>query len=60
MKRLNATFKVLPNGHIVMAHISGKLRMHYIRISGDRVTVGFSLRPHKRQDYLALKIGQRT
>ena len=29
----NATFKVqLPNGHIVMAHISGQLRMNYIRI----------------------------
>ena len=29
----NATFKVqLPNGHIVTAHISGKLRLNYIRI----------------------------
>ena len=37
----NAVFKVkLPNGHIVTAHISGKLRMNYIRIlPGDRVTV---------------------
>lgn len=37
----NANFKVkLPNGHIIMAHISGKLRMNYIRIlPGDRVTV---------------------
>lgn len=37
----NATFKVqLPNGHIVTARISGKLRMNYIRIlPGDRVTV---------------------
>ena len=37
----NATFKVkLPNGHIVTAHISGKLRLNYIRIlPGDKVTV---------------------
>ena len=41
----NATFKVkLPNGHIVMAHISGKLRMNYIRIlPGDKVTVEVSV-----------------
>ena len=40
----NATFKVqLPNGHIVTAHISGKLRMTYIRIlPGDTVTVEVS------------------
>ena len=37
----NTTFKVeLENGHIVMAHISGKMRKHYIRIlTGDNVTV---------------------
>ena len=37
----NATFQVkLENGHTVLAHISGKMRMHYIRIlSGDKVTV---------------------
>lgn len=37
----NATFKVeLENGHEVLAHISGKMRMHYIRIlEGDKVTV---------------------
>lgn len=37
----NATFKVrLENGHMVMGFISGKMRMHYIRIlPGDRVTV---------------------
>ena len=37
----NATFKVkLENGHVVIGHISGKMRMHYIRIlPGDRVTV---------------------
>ena len=41
----NATFKVqLPNGHLVMAHISGKLRMNYIRIlPGDRVTIEVSV-----------------
>ena len=40
----NATFKVkLPNEHIVTAHISGKLRMNYIRIvPGDKVTVEMS------------------
>ena len=37
----NATFKVkLENDHIVLGHISGKMRMHYTRISpGDKVTV---------------------
>ncbi len=37
----NAMFKVeLENGHEVLAHISGKMRMHYIRIlPGDRVQV---------------------
>lgn len=37
----NATFKVkLENDHVVLGHISGKMRMHYIRISpGDKVTV---------------------
>ena len=37
----NTTFKVeLENGHIVTAHISGKMRKHYIRIlTGDQVTV---------------------
>ena len=37
----NATFKVLlENGHEVLAHVSGKMRMHYIRIlPGDTVTV---------------------
>ncbi len=40
----NAMFRVkLENGHIVLAHISGKMRMHYIRIlSGDKVTVELS------------------
>ena len=37
----NTTFRVeLENGHIVTAHISGKMRKHYIRIlTGDEVTV---------------------
>ena len=40
----NAMFKVeLENGHIVLAHVSGKIRMHYIRIlPGDKVTVEMS------------------
>lgn len=41
---LNAMFKVeLENGHQILAHISGKLRMHFIRIlPGDKVTVEIS------------------
>jgi translation initiation factor IF-1 len=37
----NTMFRVkLDNGHVVMAHISGKMRKNYIRIlTGDRVTV---------------------
>ena len=37
----NTTFRVrLQNDHVVTAHISGKMRKHYIRIlTGDRVTV---------------------
>ncbi len=40
----NAMFKVkLENGHIVLAHISGKLRMNFIRIlPGDKVTLDLS------------------
>lgn len=40
----NTMFKVeLENGHQVLAHVSGKIRMHYIRIvPGDRVTVELS------------------
>ena len=40
----NATFRVaLDNGHKILAHISGKMRMHYIKIlPGDRVMVQFS------------------
>ena len=41
----NTVFKVqLPNGHIVTAHISGKLRQNFIRIlPGDRVTIEVSV-----------------
>jgi translation initiation factor IF-1 len=40
----NATFRVkLENGHVVLGHISGKMRMHYIRIlPDDRVVVELS------------------
>ncbi len=40
----NAMFRVrLENNHEIVAHISGKMRMHYIRIlPGDRVTVDIS------------------
>ena len=40
----NAMFRVeLENGHKVLAHISGKMRMHFIRIlSGDKVKVQLS------------------
>ena len=41
----NAMFRVeLENGHKVLAHISGKMRMHYIKIlPGDKVTVELSV-----------------
>jgi len=40
----NAMFRVeLPNGHKVLAHVSGKIRMNFIRIlAGDRVMVELS------------------
>ena len=40
----NAMFRVeLDNGHVLIAHISGKMRMHYIRIlPGDKVRVEMS------------------
>ncbi|PAH76492.1 translation initiation factor IF-1, partial [Staphylococcus aureus] len=40
----NAMFKVeLENGHEILAHVSGKIRMNYIRIlPGDKVTVEMS------------------
>ncbi|MDP8289596.1 MAG: translation initiation factor IF-1 [Candidatus Susulua stagnicola] len=40
----NATFRVkLENGHVVIAHVSGKMRMHFIRIlPGDKVKLELS------------------
>lgn len=40
----NAMFRVeLENGHVIVAHISGKMRMHYIKIlPGDRVKLEMS------------------
>jgi len=40
----NAMFRVeLENGHIIIAHISGKMRMHYIKIlPGDKVKIEMS------------------
>ena len=40
----NAMFKVeLENGHVILAHISGKMRMHYIKIlPGDKVRMEMS------------------
>ena len=40
----NAMFRVeLPNGHRVLAHVSGKMRMHYIKILlGDKVLIELS------------------
>ena len=47
----NAAFKVkLENGHEILAHVSGKIRMHHIRIlPGDRVTVEISPRSEERR-----------
>ncbi len=40
----NAMFRVeLENGHVILAHISGKMRMHYIKIlPGDKIRVEMS------------------
>jgi translation initiation factor IF-1 len=40
----NATFRVkLENGHLILAHVAGKMRMNYIKIlQGDRVTIELS------------------
>ena len=47
----NAMFKVeLENGHILLAHVSGKMRMHFIRIlPGDKVLVQVSPMTDKRR-----------
>ena len=53
----NTTFHVdIGNGHIILAHISGKLRMNFIRIlPGDKGNgPDVALRPHTRPYYLAL------
>jgi len=46
----NTMFRVkLDSGHLLLAHISGKMRMHYIRIlAGDRVTLEISPYDMKR------------
>ena len=46
----NAMFRVeLENGHVILAHISGKMRMHYIRIvPGDKVMV--EMTPYDKRD----------
>ena len=39
----NAMFRVeLENGHVVTAHISGKMRLHYIKLPGDKVKLEMS------------------
>ena len=49
----NAMFQVeLANGHKVLAHISGKLRMNFIKILPGDV----ALRPFPGQDYMAIEI----
>ena len=55
----NATFQVeLPNGHMILAHISGKLRMNFIRIlPGDKVTLEMSpVRSDKGTHYVAFQV----
>ena len=49
----NAMFKVeLENGHTILAHISGKMRMHYIKIlPGDKVQVELSVYDRGRITY---------
>ena len=54
----NAMFQVeLPNGHKILAHISGKLRMNFIRIlPGDKVTVQMSPYDLTRSYHLAFQV----
>ena len=57
----NAMFRVeLENGHKVLAHISGKMRMHYIRIlPGDKVQVELTpVRPVPRPHHLPLQVAR--
>ena len=48
----------LENGHKVLAHISGKMRMHYIRIApGDKVQVELTpVRPDPRSHHIPLQV----
>ena len=55
----NAMFRVeLENKHVVLAHVSGKMRMHFIRIlPGDKVTVELSpVRPDAGPHHLPLQV----
>ena len=52
----NAMFKVkLDNGHEILAHISGKMRMNFIKIlpRGSRIGGNIGVRPDKGTDYLS-------
>ena len=51
----NAMFKVeLENGHVIIAHISGKMRMNYIKIlPGDRVKVEMSPYDYQKEEFLS-------
>ena len=55
----NATFRVkLENGHVVLGHISGKMRMHYIKISAGRQGDGgsFAVRPVAGADHVPREV----
>lgn len=54
----NAMFQVkLENGHVILAHISGKIRMNFIKIlPGDRVTVELTPYDLSRGNYLSVQI----
>ena len=56
----NATFRVkLENGHVVLGHISGKMRMHYIKIlPGDTVTVDMTDAMRFVPDRIAVRRGE--
>ena len=58
----NAMFQVkLENGHVILAHISGKIRMNFIKIlPGDRVTVELTpVRFKSWKNYLSVQITKR-
>jgi translation initiation factor IF-1 len=58
----NAMFRIeLENGHKVLAHISGKMRQHYIRIlPEDRVVVELSIRPVSGPHRLPVQVTRST